>query len=547
MENDLQPKHAYGYIRVSSDKQRDNVSKETQKERIMSDAQNKNVNIVQWYVDDGVSAKDANRKALQELLYDCIHTKNIDYVYVYSMSRLSRDGESFWTNIKSVLKGRGIGIRSATEFIDETPIGQLHEGMSLVMSQYDNNMKSALTKDNMKTLALQGYWQHPSPHGYDNVKLVNEHGKPRPTLKPNAMSVKVHEVLTRFSVGDISQAELTRFARDIGLRSKNGKVLTESSIHLMLTTPEYAGQVHDSHTNYECVEGKHPGIISLEIFETNQRLLNNLKNSRIGEPHRIKNRQYPLKGTLLCLVCKKAMYGSAPQTGNGNHSPRYHCSRPSCKGKMPSLKSEYVHQKFIEALESIKPSPGIVKLYKTILIREANVELDRLNRQIKHIRSELDENSLLKSEAIKKFTLGTLTFEEKKLLSDELAEKTIKLTDDLGQLEKQQAIKDADIEYVINFMKNMSKLWEDASYESKQRFQSMIFPEGVTFDPEIGQFGTSSVSPLYRYVPKEKDAEASKNSNLVAQVHSNWNSICSELVRWLQLTRGSYRVTYSTS
>ena len=34
---------------------------------------------------------------------------------------------------------------------------------------------------------------------------------------------------------------------------------------------------------------------------------------------------------------------------------------------------------------------------------------------------------------------------------------------------------------------------------------------------------------------------------MVAQVQSNWNLICSELVRWLELYRGGALLPYSTA
>ncbi|MDB5179708.1 MAG: hypothetical protein JWN12_340 [Candidatus Saccharibacteria bacterium] len=46
----------------------------------------------------------------------------------------------------------------------------------------------------------------------------------------------------------------------------------------------------------------------------------------------------------------------------------------------------------------------------------------------------------------------------------------------------------------------------------------MLFPEGLIYDYERGRFGTTMISPLYRYKPNKKDSEESSYNDLVAGV-----------------------------
>ena len=92
-------------------------------------------------------------------------------------------------------------------------------------------------------------------------------------------------------------------------------------------------------------------------------------------------------------------------------------------------------------------------------------------------------------------------------------------------------------------MDKVHKQWQSSDLDIQYRFQSMLFPRGLVYDSINHQFGTSEISDLYRYVAKKKTAEAVKNSNLVAVVHSNWNVIFEELNRWTQL----FKVTSSAS
>lgn len=333
-------KRAIGYLRISSSMQINNESEATQRQKIQEYADKNGIQIIKWYYDEAQSGKNADRKELQNLIkFALSHRDKIDHVVVYKMSRASRDAKTYYSEIVSKLYTRGITIRSATETFDDSPGGQFMELLHVGMAQFDNGIKREYTLDNMRSLARQGYYQHPPIIGYDACKIKNPEGKDRPSLKQNDMAEKVRAVLERFSAGDINKAELARYAQDIGLRSRNGKVVGEDSINRMLKHPVYAGYIQDSFTNNERVKGQHPAIISTEIFERNQSLLYG-KNSRKNEVHLKRNELYVLKGTLRCIGCNHRMYASAPRTGNGGYSPRYHCGR-GCKS-LPSISAKVV-------------------------------------------------------------------------------------------------------------------------------------------------------------------------------------------------------------
>lgn len=74
------------------------------------------------------------------------------------------------------------------------------------------------------------------------------------------------------SKGNITKAELTRYAASIGLRSRYGKKLSEDALHKLISTPVYAGYVVDNFTKGELVDDKHEAIISVATYELNQTL-----------------------------------------------------------------------------------------------------------------------------------------------------------------------------------------------------------------------------------------------------------------------------------
>ena len=509
-------KRGLAYVRISSKRQINNESPETQKEAIQRYADSQNISIVDWYYDEAKSGKNTDREELQNLLNRALEKKDvIDHVIVYKMNRASRDLDSYVVTVKTVLKKLGITMRSATEPIDDSKTGRFMESLLVLLGQLDNEGKAEYTVDNMRSLALQGYWQHPPIVGYDIHKIPNELSKLRPTLKPNNKAPLVRDVLVRFSEGDITKAELTRYAKEIGLRSRYGTPLSEDSINRLIKSPTYAGYVSDSFTEYKEVEGKHDPIISKETYEQNQYLLYGSK-TRKGEEHKTQNPDYPLKGILLCSNCKKQMYASAPKTGGGGHSPRYHCSRTSCKGVVKSIKANLVHTDFVELLERVKPENELLELYKEVLVFEASNGLERLSTKISRKRKELDHIAENRIKAIRNYNEGSLSLDEKNDLINDLDQEKIKVTHDLHELESVQTIQEADIDYAMDVMEKVDQQWLGSGIIPQQRFQNMLFPEGVVYNKEAGRFGTTKMSDLYRCIPTKKDLPEPEKSFLVA-------------------------------
>ncbi len=513
--NNQRTKKAVAYIRVSSTMQKDNESPDTQHAKIQEYANSNGIEIIKdgWFFDEAKSGKNADREELQNMLKFALSRRDkIDHVIVYKMSRASRDLYSYITQVQMALRSKGITMRSATEPIDDTKMGRFMENLYVILAQLDNDSKAEYTLDNMKSLAAQGYYQHSPPTGYDNAKLPNAMGKPRPSLKQNDMAPKVKNVLERFSKGGITKAELKRYADSIGLRSRYGKKMSEDSINRMLGNATYAGFIKDRFTDHKQVAGRHEPIITPEVYELNQALLYG-RNTRKDEVHKRKNESYVLKGTLMCIGCNNPLYASAPRTGNGGYSPRYHCGR-GCKS--PSIKANIVHEDFERLLDELKPSEGVLKLYKQVLIQEANKALGALNGRISAVRDELDEIAVKRANGIEMFAGGELSIEEKNVLIDSLDQKKLETQLRLHDLEQLQNIRESDIDAAINFMGSVNEQWKNSNFDNRVRFQNILFPQGITYNLAEQEFGTSQMSPLYRLVERKRDSGESQKSYLVA-------------------------------
>lgn len=299
-------KKAIAYRRVSTEEQLDGASMDTQEELIKQYAEAHNIEIVSWFKDPGRSAKDAcNRPGVQEMLqYTKENRGKIDFLIVYSVSRISRNMSSYHREIGYKLAVNGVLLRTVTEPIDETPQGKMLLNMYLMVHQYDNDMKAKQTQDNMAThLNDGGWWMSSPPLGYKIEQIPtgakDRRGKPKTHSRlipdnTNELATKLTMLLTRFSEGDLTVAQLLKIAHELEIRSRKGKLLPKSTLENILRKPVYAGW-HRSKTltNNELVKMNFDGIISWETFEKNQRILK-------GDPRPHEendNALYPLRKT----------------------------------------------------------------------------------------------------------------------------------------------------------------------------------------------------------------------------------------------------------
>jgi regulator of replication initiation timing len=166
-------------------------------------------------------------------------------------------------------------------------------------------------------------------------------------------------------------------------------------------------------------------------------------------------------------------------------------------------------------MKDIKPATGILKLYKEVLIRQAIKEAGNLNKEIEQLRNRLNEIANTRTATNTKYSIDQLSKTDRDDVVAKLDEEKYQIVEELAGLKRQQTVQETAIEYAINFMTNSAKLWEDASLEHRQRFQSLIFKEGLILNTQTFEFGTTKISPLYRYAPNKKDLSVKEKSLLV--------------------------------
>ena len=135
----------------------------------------------------------------------------------------------------------------------------------------------------------------------------------------------------------------------------------------------------------------------------------------------------------------------------------YDPTRPQCKGKYKSIKADVMHDDFEKMLQRIKPDDRLLALYKEVLITEAANQLGSLNGKISKARNQLDTIAENHLNAIKKFNADQLTVDEKTELVNAYDNDKVTITDELRQLERQQTIRETDIDVALEIMRDVDR------------------------------------------------------------------------------------------
>lgn len=522
MENDAITKRAYGYTRVSTEEQvADGNSLENQRKAIEKYARAHNIEIMGWYVEEGVSAKTAHRPELEKMLEACRNNRGeIDHIVVYNISRISRNIASYYKEIGAMLAHDGVTLRSTMEPIDETPMGKLMLNISLAFHQFDNDVKGQTSHDNMVGVAANGWWVTQPPVGLVTKRIpIDEyqndgHQKTRSILIPdtrNDIGKKIATVFNKFAEagGYMSEADAWRLALKLGITMpRTGKPISFSSFDRMLRRPVYAGYSNSALVGGELKKLRFDGLITLDTFLKVQDILGGKKK----EYNPLPNGFYPLKGTFICSKCDGHVLASAPTGGSGKKSPRYHCR---CKGH-GSMGVVEAHDLFVELLKQITPTDDTVKLFKEIVRRTAARKLGDANKEIKRLK-ELESNlsdqieATLHSYLIEK----DITKEQMDFFTNRLEKQRQEVRKQQEEQEKAQQISESTIAYICKFIKNPAKLWIDSDFESKRAFQQMLFPNGLHIDLKEKSCGTEDLSPLYSVIGNKNEPNDGSNSPMV--------------------------------
>src|SRR3989304_3297443 len=328
------------YCRVSSKDQVEGTSLESQEQSCRDYARQHNLNVSRVFVEEGESAKFADRTRLLELLNYCKDKSHkIDALLVGKVDRFARNVEDHFT-IKAMLRKNGVSVVSVTEPIQADPTGKLMETVLAGFAQFDNDAKAQRTIEGLKQKLREGIWPWKPPLGY----LAPKRGK---KIEPDRPDPSRFELLQKawhlYTTGAYSKAAIVRLLQSWDVRGYRGEPIAAQLIDNMFANPFYAGLMRDPWTGTDR-PGRHIPMVSSAVFAKVQEIVAHQKNS---QSHCRLHDAFPLRGLVRCPSCDGCMTASFSR-GRRKRYGYYHCNRSTCRRK--SFPVARVHAEFYEWL-----------------------------------------------------------------------------------------------------------------------------------------------------------------------------------------------------
>jgi site-specific DNA recombinase len=460
------------YCRVSTKEQVANFSLPVQQRACLDYCERQGIAIARVFIEEGESAKTADRPELKEMLAYCRQQRgSVHCLVVYTVDRLARNSYDHAV-IRRHLAGLGITLRAASQPIDDSPTGRAMEGMLSVFAQLDNDIRAAKVKEGMQEAARRGQWVWRAPLGY--VHITRAEGGRTLMLDPErAPLVRMAFELVASGLHTINGA--LEQVTEHGLRSVRGERMIPQTFRQILENPVYAGRIRIPVWQLD-VPGNFPALVEPETWWRAQTVLSG--GASTITPHHRNRPAFPLRGTVRCSKCGRPLTASW-STGRGGKYGYYHCPVPAgCKATR--VRREILEADFVQLLGELRPEPEYFDLFRAVVLDTWQSRQKEVVDRRTALEAEVQENKRRQNRLVEAYVY------EKAISEGIYQEQMLRLSE--AQTLAQMGLHDAqvdeiDIEAVLAFAEHLAmradRLWMAASLDQRQRLQKVLFPAGL--------------------------------------------------------------------
>lgn len=325
------------YTRVSTlDQARERHSLEEQLARIKKVCEANDYTIYKVYTDAGISAKDTNRPAYQQMLRD-MKLKKFNMIFAYKMDRLSRsivDFEEFF----NLTHKYNCGIELFQEKIDTNgATGMLFARILAIFAQFEREIIRERTLMGVESAVSKGHFGGKPPLGYKSEHITLEDGSKTKRWVINEEEAEIVKEIyalcisgkTYFQISTILKEKYQNIFACYRKDKKTGeryliyRTWTDGSISVILNNKQYLGiyEFRKTVKNKETEEitGMIPQIISEDTYNKAQESIR--KNAR----NYYRSKEYLFTQKLKCPKCGRTLACNGTRKPNKKEYLYYKC------------------------------------------------------------------------------------------------------------------------------------------------------------------------------------------------------------------------------
>jgi site-specific DNA recombinase len=474
------------YTRVSSDEQVEGTSLASQDDFCRKYCEQKGIEVVAAFREEGQSAKDLslkNRTQFLAALEFCRKENGIQAFVVFKVDRFARNTEDHFS-VRRLLSTYGTSLYSVTEPIGDKPAEKFIETVLAGASEYDNAIRKQRCTDGMLARLNQGIWPFKPPIGYTCARHRARGEKKTAPDDPDAnVFPLIQRALRTYASGAIpSITVLTQHLNSWGFTEARGSPARVQLVDRMLSRylPFYAGILVNPWNGAETTGAHQPMISRDEMLQIRRRKLGLSGDLPIKRSYF--NANFPLRRLLTCAECGNLLTG-ANSSGNGGLYAYYYCRSRGCSIRSVGIRASQAHDNFDRYVRKLIGNPrdwADVTARVVELLRERQNETDATNghrdKQLaallarRHRIFEMREDGSYDQEMFR----DRLDSVDREIAS--VAPPNARELNAFGDLDA-QAIAEAAQWFVMN----IGFFWRPMPSSNRLRFERLAFPTGIIY------------------------------------------------------------------
>lgn len=483
------------YLRVSTEEQAQLVegSLDSQKYRISEFVKARCAEksdwgkIVDFYIDDGYSAKDTKRPAYQRMMTD-IRKGKVNLILVADLSRLSRNILDFSNLLDFLDKWKAKFLSMKEQFDTSTPAGKMMVFNMINLAQFEREQTSERVALNaharaMRGLlnggrAIMGYKRDPDKPGTlivneDESSVVKTIFKTFLECGDRAKTCKQLHEMQIFPKGDSESGH--------GRKSAKWNVNT---LGRLLNQTAYIGHKEVNRGNkdadpnglkpwqkYQVVKATWPSIISEDLFYSVQKVLAEQGTISIARKANGETRSFLLSGVLSCGSCGNPLMGHTSHGARSKHRYYVHSTFNNHHGcEVQRYRADELEDSVVDHLLKFGlDNAGYLKRLETTFNSVTKNERQGVGAEKKRVHDALKSLEQKIATMWRVQMEGTLNAEALKMVSEEMnqlaGEKRDLLTYSAALEEKSGVIGDVEerMDFLGDRLDELVRGWKKAS------------------------------------------------------------------------------------
>jgi len=433
------------YARKSTDdEERQILSIQAQLDELRMLATKEGLQVVREYI-EAQTAKEPGRPVFNEMLA-AMEKGEAQGILAWHPDRLARNSVDGGRIVYALDTGKVSALKFPTFWFENTPQGKFMLSIAFGQSKYYVDSLSENIKRGLRKKLREGIYPNKPPIGYLNDP------KTRAVFIDPERGPLVRRMFEEYATGRYTAAALLDIVTAWGLRSFNGLTLPLSKILWTLDHIFYTGVFR---FNGEVYEGKHPPLISRELFERVQAV-----RKKAGRGRYAKHSRFPLRATAHCHNCG-CQYTAEFKKGH----EYYRCGkrRGPCDSK--TIRGEA----FAQAIRTAMCMGSLRDDFTEMMLAEAEKEkrADRVKQAalVEQQKARLAELGTLQERLLDVFLAGDIEREEFTARKERYVQEKVALADEVAKFETKNASR---LEPVMEFLTASRQAKYDAQTENPE-------------------------------------------------------------------------------